>query len=166
MEPVFLYSTNVWLKHHISERFLGGRHRFWCSESFGGSGAGSYPGSPAPSSTPREIFLHLDGAVRGQDRGSLKIKQQRAMLTALASKFAKDGIINDETKREIIYLVKNAGFEQWRPIISVIPWPVAAGRVENVDPRRRANPLVPEYIVPGLSDSEFGTIDVRSPQIS
>src|SRR3954471_15544339 len=103
METPFLYSTNVWMKHHIADRFLGGRHRFWCSESFGGTGSGSYPGAPAPSSTPREIFIALDRAVRGKDRGNLKIKQQRTMLRGLATKLMNDGVITCEAKTEVNY---------------------------------------------------------------
>ena len=80
MDPTFLYSTNVWLKHHIVERFLGDQHRLWCSETFGGSGPGSFPGTHAPSSTPREIFFDLERAIRGKDRGCLKIKQKTVML--------------------------------------------------------------------------------------
>lgn len=161
MGPTFLYSTNVWLKHHVVERFLGNQHRFWCSETFGGSGSGSFPGTHAPSSTPQEIFLDLEKAIRGKDRHSFKIGQQRAMLRALASKLEKGGVLTEDVKKEIHFLVKNASFEEWRPLISIIPWSVVGGKVENVDPRRRANPLIPEYIVHGLTPSEFGVIDVR-----
>jgi hypothetical protein len=163
MDPTFLYSTNVWLKHHIAERFLGDQHRFWCSETFGGSGSGSFPGTHAPSSTPREIFLDLKKAIRGKDRGSLKIKQQSAMLRALAVKLYRDdpAKFTGDVKNEIHFLVRLATFEEWRPIVSVIPWDAAKGKVEIVDPRRRANPLVPEYIVTRVTPLEFGVIDVR-----
>jgi len=161
MDPTFLYSTNVWLKHHVVERFLNDQHRLWCSETFGGSGSGSFHGTHAPSSTPREIFVDLEKAVLGKDRGSLKIKQQRAMLRALAIDLHGKGIISEDVKDEIHFLVRNASFEEWRPIVSVVPWPVAKGKVINVDPRRRANPLTPEYIVSGITGSEFGVIDVR-----
>jgi hypothetical protein len=163
MDPAFLYSTNVWLKHHIAERFLGDQHRFCSSETFGGSGSGSFPGTHAPSSTPREIFLDLEKAVRGKDRGSLKLKQQSAMLRALAIKLNRDDPVKftEDMKNEIHFLVRNASFEEWRPIVSVIPWDAVKDRVQTVDPRRRASPLVPEYIVTGVTPLEFGVIDVR-----
>lgn len=161
MSSPLLYSTNVFLKLHIQERFRGDVHYVWCSESFDGAKHGAYSGASlvAPSSNPADIYRQLKQDIERADRHSAKISAQRASLAALAVDWEKAGEISADERDEIVYMAKNATFNEWRPLIYVIPRDPLKARLKLVAPEKRAG-LGIEYIISDLRRHEFDVIEI------
>lgn len=156
-----LYSTNVFLKLLIQERFRGDIHYVWCSEFFDSKSLPRYSSSSqiAPSSNPADIYLDLKGAVQRKDEHSYKINEQKLSLKNLAIKWEASGEISTDDKEEIIYRVDKASFDDWRPLIYVVPRALVETRMQPVPPTKRAS-FGPEYIIPDLKRSEFDIIEL------
>lgn len=163
MVPPLLYSTNVFLKLLIQERFRGDVHYAWCSESFDSSTLPRYSLSSqvAPSSNPADIYRELKLAVQKKDQHSYKINEQKLSMKRLAVDWEAAGEISSDDKEEIVYRVDNATFDDWRPLIYVIPRVLVQSRIQTVPPSQRAS-FGPEYIVPDLRRGEFDTIELYS----
>jgi hypothetical protein len=161
MPPPLLYSTNVFLKLLIQERFRGDVHYAWCSESFDSSTLPRYSLSSqvAPSSNPADIYRELKNAVQRKDQHSYKINEQKLSLKKLAIDWEATGEIGSDEKEEIVYRVDNAAFDDWRPLIYIIPRALVLSRIQAVPPNNRAS-FGPEYIVPDLRRSEFDVIEI------
>jgi hypothetical protein len=156
-----LYSTNVFLKFHINERFLKGVHYVWCSETFDSSKQGHYVGSAltAPSSDPCAIYKQLLGDITRSDRHSAKLTEQKASLQSLAVMFESSGRITHDEAEEIIYMAEHATAQEWRPLIYVIPRDVVQAKLKLVSPAKRASIGV-EYIIEDLARNEFDIIEL------
>ena len=156
-----LYSTNVFLKLHIQERYRGDVHYVWCSEDFDSKMLSAYSAGAkvGRSSNPADIYRELQADVNSQDTHSAKIKEQRASLTTLAVGWFKSGEISQTDKDDILWLAKNASFAHWRPLIYVIPRLPVEARLQPVPAYRRAG-LGNEYILSDLKRSEFDVIEL------
>jgi hypothetical protein len=159
---LILYSTNVYLKFAINERYGGGAHYVWCSECFDGTSlATAAPfGVRAGSSNPRDIYNDLKRATERQDRGHLKIAQQKSALTAQAVFWKDAGKITEDEMVELQQMIQLADFMDWRPVIYVIPRHLVSARLEIVPPVKRATATGVEYIVSDLHRSEFDLIEI------
>jgi len=133
----------------------------WCSECFDASSASKYtPASLiAPSSSPAEIYRELKRDVDGNDRHSAKITAQKATFTSLAVQWESAGEITPSQRDDIIYMLENAPFSHWRPLLFVIPRMVVAPRLKIVPYNKRAS-YGPEYIVEDLQRHEFDIIEL------
>ena len=151
--PVF-YSTNPWLKWYLNQAFREKKHYVWCADAFRGSRLGA---RAAPSSTPRDIYRELLRDVQGHDRHSYRINAQRATLRNLCAKWYRPESLDYQ---EFMYLVDKADFEDWRPVIYIIPQSKInpPGRIHRVPPEEWAG-LAREYIIQDLKDSEFDLIE-------
>jgi hypothetical protein len=157
--PLLLYSTNTYLKFHIQENFRG-EHRVWCSPVFEAQKQNRYAlgaGQPA-SSDPCTIYTSLHRAVAVSDDHDPKINSQRKVLSALAVDWCLAGKITEAQRDEIVAIVKNARFPDWRPLIFVIPFSPVQARLQLVDRANRAS-HEPEYIIPDLKRGEFDIIE-------
>jgi hypothetical protein len=161
MSPPLLYSTNVFLKLLVQERFRGDVHYAWCSESFDSSTLPRYSLSSqvAPSSNPADIYRELKNAVQRKDQHCYKINEQKLSLKNLAITWEAAGEINSDDKEEIIYRVDNASFDDWRPLLYIIPRSLVLPRLQTVPPNKRAS-FGPEFIIPDLQRSEFDIIEL------
>jgi hypothetical protein len=157
----FLYSTNTFLKYRIIENYRGRVHHVWASEHCDPKHAPSYSEASLvpPSSSPAEIYRELKRDVTAQDFHSAKITAQRVSLKRLAIKWEKTGEITKEEKTDIIYRVDHAPFEQWRPLLFVIPRGPVEHRLRLVPIKERAG-FGPEYIIPDLIKSEFAIVEI------
>jgi|SRR5215467_1657838 len=156
-----LYSTNVFLKHHIQQRYRKDVHYVWCSEAFDSGALARYTvgaGVP-PTSNPVDIYRDLKEAVRRGDSHNAKILEQKASFLRLAVAWLDAREISQDESDEIVYLVTNAPFiTYWRPLIYVIPRGPVEGRLERV-PAARCAGLGPEYIIRDLKGTEFDLIE-------
>jgi hypothetical protein len=161
MSGPVLYSTNVFLKLLIQERYRRDIHYVWCSESFDSRILSPYSSGAlvAPSSNPADIYRELQRDVKGRDSHSAKIAAQKASLQNLAIAWATAGEITDEQKNEIMYMVSNASFDLWRPLVYVIPREPVESRLKVVPMEKRAS-FGPEYIIEDLRRSEFDLIEL------
>jgi hypothetical protein len=161
MPPPLLYSTNVFLKLLIQERFRDNIHYSWCSESFDSSSLPKYSFSSqvAPSSNPADIYRELKNAVHKKDQHCYKINEQKVSLKNLALTWEASSEISTNDKEEIVYRVDNASFDDWRPLIYIIPRALVETRIQLVPPDRRAS-FGPEYIITDLKRDEFDIIEL------
>jgi hypothetical protein len=155
-----LYSTNTYLKFFIQEKFLSDTHYVWCSECFDSKKLSAYlpAARVAPSSNPADIFRELRRDIDGRDRHSYKINSQKATLQKLALDWQAAGQITDPQRDEIIYITQHATFEDWRPLVYVIPTAPVSGRLQLVPIDKRAG-FGDEYIIPDLRRSEFDILE-------
>jgi hypothetical protein len=155
-----LYSTNVFLKLLIQERYRGDIHYIWCSESFDSSSLSRYSLSSrvAPSSNPVDIYRELKDAIKRSDRHNYKINEQKVSLKNLAITWEAASEITADDKDEIIYMADNAVFDDWRPLIYIVPRALVEPRLQVVPASKRAS-FGPEYIIPDLKRNEFDIIE-------
>lgn len=162
MTNLCLYSTNVWVKHHICREYRHDVHYVWCSEQFDPSQQGRHTGGsliPATSS-PAEIHRDLSVAVKRPDQHNAKIKEQRNGLKKLARQWLKASEITQPEHDDIIFDLDNRGLEIWRPLIYVIPRAgLAAGRIQPVPASKRAG-MGKEFIIADLKGDEFDVIEM------
>jgi hypothetical protein len=158
--PVF-YSTNAWVKFYIAEHFRAGQHYVWCSEAFEGPRLYVKGMPPAPrSSCPVDIYRDLLGDVQSRDLHSAKIIQQRHSLNSLAQRWLDEGAIGKIQYEELVSLVNGSDFNNWRPLIYVIPQHlIHPSRVQVVRPEARAGLVTREYIISDLASSEFDVLE-------
>jgi hypothetical protein len=148
------------MKWRIQQQFFSGKHWVWCSPAFEGEKLGKYTlgaGQP-PSSDPACIYRTLHRAVTTGDGGDAKIASQKKTLMGLAVKFQTDGAISKDDQDEIIKMIELSSFEDWRPLIYVIPFEPVASRVRLVSRASRAS-HEPEYVIEDLADGEFDIVE-------
>ena len=76
----------------------------------------------------------------------------------LAVQGHESGVISKEVRDEIVMMLDKTTFEDWRPLIYVIPYSIVATRVRIVPRDRRASHEM-EYIIEELADGEFDIIE-------
>ena len=160
MSSLLLYSTNVYLKLLIQERYRNNLHYVWCSDCFDSTKLAGYSSGAlnAPSSNPVEIYKELKRDVERGDLHSSKIRDQRATFKSLAVKWQLAGEITKFQEQEIIYMVDNALIKLWRPLIYVIPRTSIQARLQLVPLSQRAS-FADEFIIPDLARLEFDLIE-------
>jgi hypothetical protein len=161
MSGYLLYSTNVFLKLLIQERYRSDIHYVWCSESFDSGIASKYSMGSfiPPSSNPADIYRELKRDVKGCDMHSNKIAQQKASFKSLAVDWEVKGEISIAERDEIITMVDTVSFDYWRPLVYIIPRVRVHKRLELVGLTKRAG-LGPEYIIKDLKRNEFDLIEL------
>lgn len=161
MPPPLLYSTNVFMKLLIQERFRDNIHYVWCSESFDSGSLPKYSLSSqvAPSSNPADIYRELKIAIQKKDQHCHKINEQKLSLKNLAVIWESTGEISTDDKEDIVYMVDNASFDDWRPLLYIIPTAPLELRIKVVPAHKRAS-FGPEYIITDLKRSEFDIIEL------
>jgi hypothetical protein len=112
-----------------------------------------------PSSNPAEIYRQLRLDIQNKDRHSYKITAQKASLTSLAIDWEASGLINSDNKDEIIFMLTNATFDDWRPLLYIIPRNLVAARLKVVPIHKRAS-FGDEFIVEDLQRDEFDVIEM------
>ena len=157
---MLLYSTNTWLAYNISERFYSSRHWVYCAPTFEMSP--TRPRAPAqpPSSSPKAIYWEFQRDVSSQDRHSSKIAQNRTGLKKGALAKADAGVISAQDVADITWIVDNATFEFFRPLLYVIPRSGVESRLERVSPQNAASMFSEEYILEDLAAGEFEALEL------
>jgi hypothetical protein len=156
-----LYSTNVYLKLHIHEKWRGDKHYVWCSEWYDSTKAPAYVGTAQipPSSDPCAIYKELKEALARSDAHCAKVISQRGSFMKLAAGWCKKGEIDSAAKNEIAFLAKQgSGAPYWKPLVYVIPRAAVQSRLKPVPARNRAG-LGDEFIIEDLRRSEFDVIE-------
>lgn len=123
MPSHLLYSTNPKIKLVINEQYRNDRHYVWCGDCFDSTKSSAFTRSAlgAPSSDPFAIYHQLQQDAKKADRHSSKIQEQRLSLTALAAKWLAEKEITAEQAEDMTYLISNADFSYWVPLLYVIP---------------------------------------------
>jgi hypothetical protein len=160
MPGPLLYSTNPFLKFYLQEQYYGGVHWVWCSESFDSAVLEKYTAGAnvPPSSNPADLYRSLRDAVRRKDTHDQKIQAQKATYLTLAVEYERAGKITAQSLEDITYRVTNASFDDWRPLLYLVPRTPLGGRVKPV-PASQCAGLGPEFTVTDLQRTEFDVIE-------
>lgn len=102
-----------------------------------------------PTSNPLDIYRDLHEAVQRRDMHNAKIIAQKASFAKLAVEWETKGEITTQEKDDIIYMVDNAPFDFWRPLLYVIPADPVKIRLQVVPIHLRAG-FGNEYILADL----------------
>ncbi len=160
MSSLLLYSTNVYLKLLIQERYRNNLHWVWCSDCFDTTKQLGYTlGSlVAPSSNPVDIYRDLKRDFDRSDFHSAKIRDQKASFKSLAVQWQQAGEITKFQEQEIVWTVDNSVAMYWRPLIYVIPRHLVETRLVHVPINQRAS-IADEFTIPDLTRSEFDLLE-------
>ncbi len=161
MSSLFLYSTNVYLKLLIQEKYRNDLHYVWCSDCFDSTKLGAYAmGSHLPrSSNPAEIYRDIKSDVERSDFHSAKIRDQKTSFKSLAVQWQQAGEITKLEEQEIVYRVDHAPADLWRPLVYVISRPLVETRLQLVPLSQRAS-MADEFIIADLARSEFDLLEI------
>lgn len=161
MPPPLLYSTNVFLKFLIQQRFRSDVHYVWCSEIFDAKTQSKYLASSLvpPSSNPADIYKQIKSDIDRNDWHSYKINEQKTSLKKLAIDWEQAGEISRIDKDEIIFMIDTVSFDYWRPLLYIIPRILVDSRLKFVPINKRAG-IGPEYIIEDLQRHEFDIIEL------
>jgi len=150
----FLYSVNTLLAYNINEHFYNGIHYVWCSPRF------DQRGNP-PSSNPKDIANSLNNDLQGSDRHSSKIEQNRTGLLKGVNAKHSAGIISDEKKDELLYIITNAEITHFKPLIYVIDKRAVQNNLIYVPASKKASLFSQEYLIEQLETHQFDIINLE-----
>jgi hypothetical protein len=141
-----LYSTNPWISHVFSKKYLNGVHFVWCSEYYDPRMAppGSAESAIAPSSSPKGIFETLKRDCEQEDTHSALIKGYRKTFLRLAKTWLSSSTIDKDSYDEIVATVKSPSWKIWKPLLYIIPR-------ESIETNNRL------IFVPHKNRASFGT---------
>ncbi|HXB24912.1 MAG TPA: hypothetical protein VNV25_09295 [Gemmatimonadaceae bacterium] len=161
MPGPLLYSVNPRIKYHFVEKYGGGVHWIWCSETFDSGAAASLSplASIPPSSNPKDLYQRLKSDANRRDRGSALIDQKRTSLINSVVRWHTDGQIDDAGKVEALATIDLVDSYEWRPLLYLIPRMGLGARLVVVPPGMRASPLGCEYQIHDLGKEEFDAIE-------
>lgn len=161
MSSLFLYSTNVYLKLLIQEKYRKDLHYVWCSDCFDSAKLPGYSmGSFLPaSSNPADIYRDIKLNFQRTDNHNAKIQEQKASFKSLAVKWQQAGEITKLEEQEIVYLTDTAPANAWRPLIYVISRSLVEPRLQVVPISQRAS-MAEEFIIPDLARFEFDLVEI------
>lgn len=163
LKPKILYSANTWLAYNVTRLFFGDLHYVWCSPIFDRRGRPHVLATPPPTSCPCDIYFKLLEEVRGRDKHSAKISENRlGILKGAATKRAA-GVISDDELAEINAIVSEATVEDFHPLLYVIPYDAVSTLVKEVPVAQRAHPLSEEYVIDALPGGLFDVIQMEKP---
>jgi hypothetical protein len=155
-----LYSANTWLAFRICEKYYSDKHYVWCTPFFDSDSSSKHLFSLPPSSTPKDIGQRLKNEIAMGDRHSPKIEGNRIGLIKGAEINFANGKISDSEFNEIKAIVEQARFQDFRPLLYVIPTVHVINRLKSVDVSLRAHPLSEEYIIEELERQYFDIISL------
>jgi hypothetical protein len=156
-----LYSAQTWLAFAIATKYFRDLHYAWCTPYFnGGAPSTLMPGANPPSSTPNDIARTLKEDIARGDGHSAKIDENRSGLRRGARAKHTKGIITDQEFKDIGSIIEAASFNDFRPLIYVIP--VERVKTLVIDPplADKANPFSEEYLIVELPRSSFDVFEV------
>lgn len=131
----------------------------WCSPYFDPSSIPAIEFTNPPSSTPRDIYGTLQQAVQRKDRHNTKINDNRVGLLKGAYLKKQDKIITTDQHKEIVEIIEEAGIQDFRPLLYIIPGDPVANLIKDVPVQDRAHPLSLEYIIERLPRGCFDFIE-------
>jgi hypothetical protein len=160
IENLLYYSTNSYLSYWITKQFYNGQFYVWCSPVFNPSSLDSLnPYIKIPhSSSPFNIYKTFDDAVKTNDNGCLKIKENKAGLKKGALVNYQQEHITIEEFNRINELIDMVEITHFRPLIYLIPNRIEHSRVEIVPINETASSLSTEYRISDLKIDEFEII--------
>jgi hypothetical protein len=154
--PLILYSTNSSIAYKINEEFYNSCHYVWCSPYFDCNKMDFSLRNNPVSSNPYNIYRDFLNSAK--DENSRIIQDNRKGLAhGVKAKF-DSGIIDEKQKEKLLFMIKNAGVEEFSPILYVIPYDKVKDILVEAPLRKKANIFSKEYIIPMLTRKAFDII--------
>lgn len=153
-EEMLLYSVNTVLAFRIQRTYYNNIHFVWCTNKY------NHGLRQPASSNPLLIAQMFIQDVYSKDKHSAIIKQNREGLKRGAMFKRRDGAIDEETEAEIITLVNAAEFDQFLPLLYVIPYSTVSSLCELVPKREKASYDSIEYRIRNLPRNAFDLVDL------
>lgn len=158
MGSLYLYSTNPWYAHELSQKHLGGKCLVWCSDNYDPTAAAALSAAAltAPSSSPKGIYDILYSDCEHEEKNSGLIKKYKKTFKKLALSWHMQGIITPQDKDEILATINSHTWNIWKPLLYIIYRPPieSAGRLIQVNIGARAA-YGNEWKIADLDKSEF-----------
>lgn len=85
----YAYTCKIWMACELERKFLGGKYYTWFARELNPAGDGARPPN-GESSNPALLYLALDTAVKRKDGNHSKIKDLRAGLLRVISRYVPD----------------------------------------------------------------------------
>jgi hypothetical protein len=159
-KPNILYSTNSYLAYVINTRFYHDKHYVYCSPKSGCKTLAASLIENPPSSRPIMRYKQLkEEAIYGEMHG-LIATQRTNILTGVMTKFSK-GVISEQEKNSLVYMVEIAQNYDFRPLLYLIPYKEVKGMLIPVDAKKRASIYSEEYIIEELPGEKFDILDLN-----
>ena len=149
----FLYSVNSYLAYYINEKYYKGIHYVWCAPLFNNE-------NNPPSSNPKKIYASLQEDVKGNDKHSAKIQQNKVGLLKGAESMFDTGKITKEEKEDILFIVHEADISDFTPLLYIIDKKLTADKIIKVPLKERANTHSDEFLIKNLHTDEFDVIHI------
>jgi hypothetical protein len=157
-DPLLLYSVNTWLSYVIAEQYYDHQHYVWCTPYFDRTATAEVDATTPPTSTPFDILHGLDAEVRGGDRHSAKIADNKVGVLRGATYKRTAGVISEVEERDIGAIVDQAETRDFHPLLYIIPYEGVKSLIKGVPINKRAHPLSIEYIIESLPRALFDVI--------
>jgi hypothetical protein len=154
-----LYSVNTEIAFLINENYYHQSHYVWCSPYFDCENRDKFLRKNPSSSNPFDIYYKFKHDIDSKDRHSSAIQENKAGLLKGVTAKKSQGIIDDNQEQEILEIIDKAQFEDFRPLIYVIPVSNVKGLGKLAPIKKRANPFSKEYIIEELPRHFFDMID-------
>lgn len=151
---MLLYSINTEIAFRIQRTYYNNKHYVWCTNRY------NHGISQPASSNPMSIATSFLRDIISRDNHSAIIKQNRDGLKRGAMLKRQSHIITEEQEAEIITLVNQADFDQFLPLLYVIPFEGVKTICEEVDSGRKAASHSVEYIIQELPRSSFEIVEI------
>jgi len=143
-------------------KYLAGKHFVWCSDYYDPASASAISASAltAPSSSPKGIFHQLFADCEHEDNHSSLINGYRRKMRRLASDWLASGVIDIESKDDIIATINSGSWKIWRPVLYIIYRPTieSTNRLIAVPVHLRAS-YGNEWKITDLNEDEFEIIE-------
>lgn len=156
-----LFSTVTYWKYYIQRHYRNDTHYVWCSEHFDPSKTSEYSAHnpTGPTANPRSIYETLKEAVQNRDTHCQKIQDQKSTIRELAVEWNQNDQITGRQAQEIHMMMEEGDFQNWRPLLYVIPSTLVEDRVQFVPYENRAS-LGPEWVIENLDGGEFQLVEL------
>jgi hypothetical protein len=146
------YSCKSWMAREVERKFLGGKYYAWFARELNPVGDSSRTPN-GESSNPLHIYSTLDTAVKRKDVNHAKIKDLRAGLLRVISKYVAP--FDRDRAKTLRHELRNAKIEMFHPQL----WRLDLSRI---DPARiktdRSMPGWDEQYIADLIEEEFEVI--------
>jgi hypothetical protein len=159
-DNLIYYSTNCELTKQITEEFLDSKFHVWCSPVYNPEtlDKSDIRRKIPVSSNPCKIYQRLKEDTSPGDTHSFLIKGiKNTLANVLGDKFMNDEITAAEYERGT-YMIENATFDEFHPLLYLIPSEKVKGKIYEVNVAFIANPTGKEYKIENLLPEEFEII--------
>ena len=154
MKDKILYSQVTKLAFDINEKYYNGKHFVWCSDK------PSYGSMQSGNSDPIERSNRIMTAICSQDAHEWLIEENKKGIKKGALYNRKKGIITKKTEQIIITRVNDASFEDFAPLIYVIPYDNVKDVIEVVPDDQKGSEESVEYRLYDLTTDQFDIINI------